>query len=108
ERPGPSRFLQSPRGTSRPDLREPAPPGSGLNLVVAAIVLWNTVYLDHAVQGLRKRDQAIPDELLEHLSPLGWEHINLTGDYVWKPGTGTRRRPLRQLRLPLSPDEPSP
>jgi hypothetical protein len=20
-----------------------------------------------------------------HLSPLGWEHINLTGDYVWRP-----------------------
>jgi hypothetical protein len=32
---------------------------------------------------------------------LGWEHINLTGDYVWKPETGTRKRPLRQLRLPI-------
>ena len=21
--------------------------------------------------------------LLAHLSPLGWEHVNLTGDYVW-------------------------
>ena len=21
--------------------------------------------------------------LLAHLSPLGWEHINLTGDYIW-------------------------
>ncbi|MCX8565531.1 MAG: hypothetical protein ON057_000258 [Glomeribacter sp. 1016415] len=19
----------------------------------------------------------------QHLSPLGWEHINLTGDYIW-------------------------
>jgi Tn3 transposase DDE domain len=25
----------------------------------------------------------VPDHLLAHLSPLGWEHINLTGDYVW-------------------------
>jgi hypothetical protein len=25
----------------------------------------------------------VPDELLAHLSPLGWEHVNLTGDYVW-------------------------
>ena len=45
---------------------------------------------------------------LDQLSPLGWEHINLTGDYVWKPGTGTRRRPLRQLRLSIGADEPSP
>ena len=21
--------------------------------------------------------------MLAHLSPLGWEHVNLTGDYVW-------------------------
>ena len=25
----------------------------------------------------------VPDDLLAHLSPLGWEHVNLTGDYVW-------------------------
>lgn len=23
-------------------------------------------------------------QLLSHLPPLGWEHINLTGDYIWK------------------------
>lgn len=56
---------------------------SGLNLVVAAIILWNTVYLEKAIQALKSK-QAINDSLLEHLSPLGWEHINLTGDYVWK------------------------
>ena len=50
----------------------------------------------------------IADDLLAHLSPLGWEHINLTGDYVWKPEGGTRRRPLRQLRLPIDAEEPSP
>jgi len=81
---------------------------SGLNLVVAAIVLWNTVYIERAVKSLRERGQAISDDLLAHLSPLGWEHINLTGDYVWKPEGGTRRRPLRQLRLPIDAEEPSP
>ena len=66
---------------------------NGLNLVVAAIVLWNTVYLEHAVQGLlRKRGQITPDELIQHLSPLGWEHINLTGDYVWD-GASQDRQP---------------
>ena len=81
---------------------------SGLNLVVAAIVLWNTIYIERAVESLRERGQAISDDLLAHLSPLGWEHINLTGDYVWKPEGGTRKRPLRQLRLPIAADEPSP
>jgi quercetin dioxygenase-like cupin family protein len=30
---------------------------SGLNLVVAAIVLWNTVYLERAIKGLREAGQ---------------------------------------------------
>jgi TnpA family transposase len=73
---------------------------SGLNLVVAAIVLWNTVYLGRAIQALRALARSIDDSLLQHLSPLGWEHINLTGDYTWKqsnqmsPG---KFRPLRQV-----------
>ena len=25
---------------------------------------------------------SVDDALLLHLSPLGWEHINLTGDYL--------------------------
>ena len=35
---------------------------------------------------------------LAHLSPLGWEHINLTGDYYWEtlPTLGPDQfRPLR-------------
>ena len=71
---------------------------SGLNLVTAAIVLWNTVYLERAT-GAMRGNGSLDDSLLQYLSPLGWEHINLTGDYVWrtsaKVGTG-RFRPLRQ------------
>jgi len=62
----------------------------GLNLVVAAIVLWNTVYLERAVATLRATGTEVPDELLQHLSPLAWEHIVLTGEYRWAPD-GTRR-----------------
>jgi hypothetical protein len=38
--------------------------------------------------------------LLPYLSPLGWEHINLTGDYVWKHSQklhSGKFRPLRPL-----------
>ena len=76
---------------------------SGLNLVTAAIVLWNTVYLERAVQALRDHGEAVDDTLLPHLSPLGWEHINLTGDYVWRQGRKTERskfRPLRPFQQP--------
>jgi Tn3 transposase DDE domain len=55
----------------------------GLNLVVAAIVYWNTVYLEQAVATLSASGLEIPDELLQHLSPLAWEHIVLTGEYRW-------------------------
>jgi transposase len=79
-----------------------------LGEAITAIVLWNTVYMERAVKVLREREQSISDEMLAHLSPLGWEHINLTGDYVWKPDGRTKKRPLRQLRLPFSVDEPKP
>ena len=73
---------------------------SGLNLVTAAIVLWNTVYLERATSALRAHCKALDDTLLQYLSPLGWEHINLTGDYLWrssaKVGAG-KFRPLRPL-----------
>ena len=79
---------------------------SGLNLVVAAIVVWNTVYLERVVATLRQRDPSLREDLLRHLSPLGWEHINLTGDYVWDPGGGTTKgqfRPLRTIPAAVPP-----
>ncbi|MBN8758468.1 Tn3 family transposase [Variovorax sp. SCN45] len=76
---------------------------SGLNLITAAIVLWNTVYLERAINALRGHATPVDDALLQYLSPLGWEHINLTGDYLWKSsakvGAG-KFRPLRPLRPP--------
>ena len=75
---------------------------SGLNLLVTAIILWNTRYLERAVTALREAEE-VPDKLLVHLSPLGWEHINLTGDYVWGIPAGVSEntdglRPLRELK----------
>ncbi|KOF12405.1 transposase [Ensifer adhaerens] len=72
---------------------------SGLNLVVSAIVHWNTVYLSRAVAHLRQSGRVIPDALLKHISPLSWEHINLTGIYSWDD---EQQMPegFRPLRLP--------
>jgi TnpA family transposase len=71
---------------------------SGLSLITAAIVHWNTVYLDRAVQHLSAQGVTIPDDLLAHVAPLGWEHIALTGDYVWTDGNAINGfRPLRDV-----------
>lgn len=75
---------------------------SGLNLVVAAIILLNTVYLERAVQSLRDTGKNIDERLLPHLSPLGWEHINLTGDYIWRQNKQVEQGNFRPLR-PLQP-----
>jgi len=74
----------------------------GLNLVTAAIVLWNTVYLERAVNAIRGHDQTVDQTLLQYLSPLGWEHINLTGDYLWRSSTKIGAGKFRPLR-PLQP-----
>ena len=71
---------------------------SGLNLVIAAIVLWNTTYLERAVAGLTAHGHTVDDALLPHLSPLGWEHINLTGDYLWRQSKQVERGKFRSLR----------
>ena len=49
---------------------------------------------------LRERD--VDEDLLQYLSYLGWEHINLTGDYIWKKSSKIKEgkfRPLRQINL---------
>lgn len=80
---------------------------AGCNLVVAAIILWNTVYLARAVETLRLARTDVPEDVLRHVWPLGWDHINLTGDYRWSadnPKSPDHLRPLRleQLRLPAA------
>jgi hypothetical protein len=54
--------------------------------------------LGRAIATLNSADTPPSPELLRYLSPLSWEHINLTGNYTWprathKPGT---YRPLRR------------
>ena len=69
-----------------------------LNLVIAAITYWNTLYIDKATSHLQ-RQRLLPDrELLKHVSPLGWVHINLTGDYKWDTGAAVRTN-FRTLNL---------
>ena len=74
---------------------------SGLNLLITAIILWNTRYLAQAIQALRQVED-VSDAFLRHLSPIGWEHVNLTGDYIWSANQKSTEnhaglRPLRPI-----------
>jgi ribosomal protein L20 len=71
--------------------------------VVSAIILWNTVYLERAVHAVRAAGAEVDDKLLSNLSPLGWEHINLTGDYIWRQSKRVEKGKFRPLWVSRDP-----
>ena len=73
------------------------------NLVVAAIILWNTVYLERAIGALRQQGRQVDEGLLKHLAPVHWNHINLTGDYYWRQNKRVEKGGFRPLRIPPEP-----
>lgn len=56
---------------------------AGLNLLAAIIIYWNTKHLGHAVEARHQAGLDCSPDLLAHISPLGWAHILLTGEYRW-------------------------
>ena len=54
-------------------------------------------YLDRAGADLRRRGAVIDEQRLRRLLPLGWDHINLTGDYVWSESATYDADGLRPL-----------
>lgn len=57
---------------------------AGLNLLTAIIIYWNSKQLGNAVARRQRAGLDCPPELLAHISPLGWAHIILTGEYRWR------------------------
>ena len=57
---------------------------AGLNLLTAIIIYWNTKQLGVAVAQRKRAGLDTPAYLLAHISPLGWAHIILTGEYRWR------------------------
>jgi len=65
----------------------------------AAIILFNCRYLGRALGEMRTRGVVIDESLIRQASPLGWDYINLTGDYVRSDAMALDSdgfRPLRQ------------
>jgi len=61
-------------------LQEQLQRASALNIIINAISIWNTVYLARAVEYIKTVKQ-FDQDLLKHISPLAWEHINFLGEY---------------------------
>ncbi|WP_063977120.1 Tn3 family transposase, partial [Sphingobium yanoikuyae] len=70
---------------------------AGMNLLAAIIIFWNTMKLGEVVNTRAASGTHIAPDLLAHVSPLGWEHINLTGEYRWPKSLD----PMTVIRLAL-------
>lgn len=69
---------------------------AALGIVVNAIVLWNTRYVNNAIEALTDSPQRPTDSDIRRVSPLGHAHLNVLGRYTFPPATTvTTMRPLR-------------
>ncbi|WP_047981746.1 Tn3 family transposase [Ornithinibacillus contaminans] len=71
---------------------------SALNIIINAISIWNTLHLTKAVE-YQKQTGSFNEDLLHHMSPLGWEHINLLGEYHFNSEKVISLDSLRPLKL---------
>ena len=68
--------------------------------MVNAIVLWNTYYMDAALNHLRSQQIVINAEDIARLSPLGYDHINIFGRYRFHLSEYLKNGAMRPLRNP--------
>ncbi len=74
--------------------------GECITLLTNAIITWNTVYTEAAIQYLTQTGTEIPDQHLAHLSPAIHKHINFYGRYDFTNPTPPPPGQLRPLRTP--------
>ena len=71
-----------------------------LGLVLNMIVLWNTIYMDAALNQLRWEGHSVRSADVARLSPLQCEHINMLGHYSFTVTDVIANGELRPLRDP--------
>jgi hypothetical protein len=75
-----------------------------LGLMLNMIVLWNTIYIEAALNQLRTEGYAVKDADVARLSPLLHEHINMLGRYSFLVPEAVANGELRPLRDPADSD----
>jgi TnpA family transposase len=73
-----------------------------LNLLTNAVAVWNTVYMNAAIEQLKREGYEVKEEDMRNLSPARSEHINMYGKYYFNVEEGLKRKELRELRKPES------
>lgn len=73
-----------------------------LGLALNAVVHWNAIYMQAAIQQLRQGGMDIHNEDISHLSPLIWRHLNFLGRYDFSLPDTVMNGGLRPLRNPTS------
>lgn len=68
-----------------------------LGLVVNAIVVWNTRYMEAALDTIQENDVVIDKKDIQRLSPVGHEHINIVGRYSFHLPEEVENGSLRPL-----------
>jgi len=75
-----------------------------LGLVVHLVVLWNTIYMDAAIDQLVAEGYEVRPEDVARLSPLGFRHVNMLGRYAFTLPEFVARGELRPLSDPNATD----
>lgn len=92
------------RGEMRKPYRERQEDQLGaLGLVLNSIVLWNTIYMESALNHVENQSVKMDDNLVQRLSPLFHEHINVLGHYSFTLSEQIEKgkfRPLNQVEIP--------
>jgi TnpA family transposase len=73
-----------------------------LNLLTNAVAVWNTVYMNAAIERLKQEGYEVNEDDVKSLSPARSEHINMYGKYYFNVEEGLKRKELRELRKPES------
>lgn len=72
---------------------------NALGLATNAIVLWNTVYMQAALDYLRSHGEVINEADEARLSPLGRKHINFLGNFSFSLPQVVEEGALRKLNI---------
>ncbi len=76
-----------------------------LGLVVNALVLWNTRYLQHALERWQQTEGVLNPDDVARLSPLLHEHVNMLGRYDFSLPEDIAAGEMRPLRNPANWEE---
>lgn len=69
-----------------------------LNLLTNAVIVWNTVYMQAALEAMRREGYPIQEDDLAHLWPTRFAHIHRYGKYAFNVEAARTRVGLRPLK----------